>query len=396
MPSFDATHSLLGYLHQVLVGLQVLLDKEEASLRIESLDDLTLFEGDQPSELLQVKHHSKQASLSDSSKELWKTLRLWSVRAADQEIDTSNVYLHLITTATAPEGSAAAQLRPGKGRDIRQAHRLLLDVLERSKDRELRAKYFPPFADLGKQGQLSVLARIDIADKSPDISDMLAAISRRLSIGTYRERRDALIQRVEGWWFQRAVENLRDSSDQISGRELFDHIARVAEQLKPEALPIDFFDLAPSRQQHQSLLERVFVAQLHSIRVSTKRIEKAVTDYYRAFEQRSRWVREDLVVDGELDRYEARLIDEWERFRLSVEDEQDLANASEQSMQQLGRSLLNWMEQVADVRIRPSVTEPYVMRGSYHLLADKEPPNVWWHPRFLERLEQVLSGATAQ
>ena len=49
------------------------------------------------------------------------------------------------------------------------------------------------------------------------------------------------------------------------------------------------------------------------------------------------------------------------------------------------------MEQEADFRVRPNVTEPYVMRGSYHMLADKNPPRVWWYPKFLERLEQILA-----
>ena len=47
-----------------------------------------------------------------------------------------------------------------------------------------------------------------------------------------------------------------------------------------------------------------------------------------------------------------------------------------------------------DVRIRGTahqVTEKYVMRGSYHILADQDPSRVWWHPKFIGRLETLLT-----
>jgi hypothetical protein len=49
------------------------------------------------------------------------------------------------------------------------------------------------------------------------------------------------------------------------------------------------------------------------------------------------------------------------------------------------------MEQTADLRIRPNVSELYVMRGSFHILANKPAPSVWWHPKFVERLSEILA-----
>ena len=39
----------------------------------------------------------------------------------------------------------------------------------------------------------------------------------------------------------------------------------------------------------------------------------ALREYFRAYVQRSRWVKEDLVNTDELPRYERRLREEWER-----------------------------------------------------------------------------------
>jgi len=117
-------------------------------------------------------------------------------------------------------------------------------------------------------------------------------------------------------------------------------------------------------------------------------------DYYRAFEQRSEWARENLLVSGEIEEYEDRLVDEWSRYKDVVFEELDENNA-EEVLQRAGKELYKWADQqsgnVEALRIRARVTEPYVTRGSFHILADAAPkPRVYWHPRFLDRLGKVL------
>jgi hypothetical protein len=75
-------------------------------------------------------------------------------------------------------------------------------------------------------------------------------------------------------------------------------------------------DSIPSRD-HAALPLATF-QQVRGTALSAARVEKAIIDYYRAFEQRSRWAREDLLVGDEVGKYERKLIDEWERYRLAV------------------------------------------------------------------------------
>ena len=183
-----------------------------------------------------------------------------------------------------------------------------------------------------------------------------------------------------------------NSANPISGFEVQDKICEINDQFKPDALPIDFLDLELSDETELSQDDRRFVLQLKEIAINNKRIEKAILDYYKAFEQRSKWLREELVLGDEIEKYEKKLIDEWERYILMLQDEiseDDQENESE--LKRIGRNIYNWMEQKADIRIRSGVTEPYVMRGSYHMLADRNPPRVNWHPKFLERLTQLLA-----
>ena len=59
-----------------------------------------------------------------------------------------------------------------------------------------------------------------------------------------------------------------------------------------------------------------FVRQLQTVGVGSLRLQFAKRDFYRASAQRSRWVRQSLLFDGEVGRFERRLIEEWQpRFR---------------------------------------------------------------------------------
>jgi hypothetical protein len=137
---------------------------------------------------------------------------------------------------------------------------------------------------------------------------------------------------------------------------------------------------------------RVFVHQLRLIAANNDRIRFAITDYFRAFSQRSRWLRDDLVHAGELEAYEARLIEELERHKATIRD--DGPEPQEESDKAaFGRKLLRWVEKDAQILIRAQVNDPFVMRGSFHLLADQQ--RLGWHPDFMARLRALLSGGLA-
>ncbi|ARV59809.1 hypothetical protein BZZ01_15285 [Nostocales cyanobacterium HT-58-2] len=389
---FSAGSQALGYLFQARYALYlVLTNKEELELAVESLDDITFFENENnPTELLQLKHHTTQASLTDSSSDLWKTIRVWSTQLQENKISLPDTLLTLVTTAEAPANSAAFLLRPVKARDSKRACEILLQVANKSENKNL-TKSFEAFKALNPTQQQQLIDSIQIIDSSLDIIDITPKIKEKL-IAVRREHRDAVYERLEGWWFAKVVKHLRDNSvNFISGFEVRDKICEINDQFKPDALPIDFFDLEIPEQPEISQDNRRFVAQLKEIAVQNKRIEKAILDYYRAFEQRSRWAREELLFGGEIEQYEKRLIDEWERYMLALQDEMSDSDESEVELKKLGRKVFNWMEQEADIRIRSQVTEPYVMRGSYHMLADQNLPRVHWHPKFVERLSQLLA-----
>lgn len=162
-------------------------------------------------------------------------------------------------------------------------------------------------------------------------------------------------------------------------------------------LPITFRGKAPVGEIDADGDPRLFVVQLREIGIASNRIRNAILDYYRAFEQRSVWARESLLVSGEMEEYEDRLVDEWSRYRDVVFEDLDDESADEVLLE-AGKALYKWADlesgNISTLRIRERVTEPFVLRGGFHLLANAYPiPRVYWHPRFLNRIGELL-GAT--
>jgi hypothetical protein len=387
---FSAAESALGYLYQARYALLLLIDgPEEHQLVLEKLDDIVLEDCGTPAELLQAKYHtSHAANLTDSSADLWKTLRIWSTHLKNELIKIPPTALTLITTAMAPGGSIASNLRPGSHRTCTAALHQLRQIAEDSKNVKLKSA-FEAFTALSGAQQEALVNAISVLDSSPDIGDVQAKIKERIRAAVDRQNRDALYERLEGWWFGKVVDQLRSTNPTpITGFEVNDKLRMIAEQFIPAALPIDYLGAEPEDLRPGSD-DRMFVRQLRTIDAGLTRIEKAILDFYRAFEQRSRWAREELLVGDEVEVYEARLIDEWQRYAAALTELFD-ATTTEIELKNAGRQIFAWVEQTADLRIRPNVGERYVMRGSYHLLANQIKPRVWWHPRFLDRLTETV------
>ena len=124
--------------------------------------------------------------------------------------------------------------------------------------------------------------------------------------------------------------------------------------------------------------------------LGNKSLQLAVRDYYRAFKQRANWVRNDLLYVNELDNYERRLIDEWEHVFAEMED--DLSDYQDEITESIKvRTAKTLYKKISekDIRIRLRCSEPFVMRGSYHILANQL--KVGWHIDFYERLKYLLT-----
>ena len=379
---FSAADAALGYLYQVRVALlwtlRKLKENTDFVVSLETLDDVTFESIGRPEELLQTKHHqNRQAALTDGSPDLWKSLRVWFEGVASHTISPGAV-LHLLTTATASPGSAAAHLRQNE-RNVDAALTTLEATAQSSRSQENAAAY-EAFLQTPAKSRRVILNSVVVIDAASAIGNLEAQLQTEIFWAVERKHQDAFLDYLEGWWFRRAITQLLQihSGDRILAVELEAQMSDLREQFKQDALPIsdDLLNIALDDAALAGHEDSVFVRQMEMVKANSRRIAAAVRDYYRAFEQRSRWLRDDLLLVGDLANYERRLREEWELVFEAMKDKLGTP-AVEAAKEEAARSVLEWAERTS-IPIRPAVTEPFVTRGSMHILADEL--RIGWHP----------------
>ncbi|MGN6383020.1 MAG: ABC-three component system protein [Dyella sp.] len=398
---FSAGEQGLGYIYQARLALLHLLQLPEGTaVFLEKDDDLDFIDGDGDKSLASLKHKAIGDRLTDLSTDFWKSVNIWLARYKRDGRAASNLRFFLFTTGTVSVDSFLARLlfdRPVASGEVATLTELADAALAKSTSK-LIAPIATSFNELSDTEKQDFLERILILDGSPRIGDIPATIRDKHMRSIRREHREFVFERLEGWWTDAVIKQLTGANTEgIFGYEVSDKLSNLAEEYKAENLPITFRGKVPAGEIDTEADTRLFVAQLREIGISSSRIRSAILDYYRAFEQRSAWARENLLVSGEVEEYEDRLADEWNRYK-DVAFEKVRGDSAEDALREAGATLYNWAEfetgKIESLRIRAQVTEPYVLRGSFHILADAAPePRVYWHPRFLDRLGKALGVA---
>ena len=384
-----------------LALLQLLQLPEDTAILLEKDDDLDFIDSDGGKSLASLKHKAIGDRLTDLSTDFWKSVNIWLTRYKRDGRATSNLRFFLFTTGTVSSGSFLARLLPDQPVATGDATALteLADAALAGSTSKLIAPIATAFNELSDPEKQDFLERILILDGNPRIGDIPALIRDKQLRCIRREHREFVFERLEGWWTDAVIKQLTGARPEgIFGYEVSDKLSNLAEEYKADNLPITFRGKAPADEIDTDADPRLFVAQLREIGISSNRIRSAILDYYRAFEQRSAWARENLLALGEVEEYEDRLADEWGRYK-DVAFEKLKGDSAEEALREAGSALYNWAEfetgKIESLRIRARVTEPYVLRGSLHILADATPePRVYWHPRFLDRLGELLGVAS--
>lgn len=388
---FAARAAATGYLYQcryaLYESLRRLRTDPEFTVSVEALDDVIFEKGGEPSDVLQTKHHlSRTASLTNASPDLWKTIRVWAETALAGKLPTG-AGLMLVTTATAPEGTAASYLKPGPTRDVAKAIQRLQSTAETSTSKDNTPAY-TAFRKLSAESKMDLFDASVVIDAQPGIVDLDKELKSLVFYAVERRFLDSFLDRLEGWWLRRVIKQLVGDAGIILSEEVDAERNLLREQFKQDNLPVDP-DIMQATIDASGYQDRVFVHQLRLIEIGNKRIYFAIRDYFRAFEQRSRWVREDLVHVGELGRYEDRLVEEWERHFERMREELG-GDAVETARKEAGRALFAWIETGDLHTIREGVRERWVAQGTYQVLSDKR--RVGWHPEFAARLHELLDA----
>ena len=393
MANHQAAEQMIGYLYQIRYALFLLLDNDNTGYQvsIEKFDDVAFDDNGTPKELIQLKHHiNNQGSLTDYSVDLWRTLKVWMDMIEDEKSILYDADFLLITTSTAPEDSIAAALKE-KNKDVDAIYSVLKKIAEEKRN-QTNKKAYEKFSSMDEAIIKKLLERIIIIDYAADIVDVENAIRKCIRYSCEQRHEDFVYERIEGWWFKNAIMALTSNEpcffNQTQIRSLIRDFAR---EYDADNLPIDDDILMIGEVEESDLPEkqRIFLVQLRLLRLKNNHLNIALQDYYRAYEQRSRWIRNDLLYVNELSIYERRLVDAWrDAYTWMVDDLEDsVLPITEEDIIKAGKKLYKEVTG-KDIRIRDKCQEPFVMKGSYHLLSNKL--KVGWHKDFYDRLSDLL------
>jgi len=392
----------LGYLYQAQYALYALLtaDGEESALILEGLDDVEL-QSATITELQQLKHHlstKKQAVLSNRSTDWWKTLRVWGDLLQKKQWDPLRTRLALITTATAAQGSIPSLLRDDAARDPAEALKQLVGLAATAPSKALEAPV-QVFNSLTALQQKQLVQAIVVLDQSSTMPDLERGIKKALGYIASSDKKHQVYLHLLGWWYSRVADQLVQRQQvPITKIDLENILDDLRNQFHQHSLPVEFARAEPDEAYYKSQEGRPFVRQLDYLNLRTQRIRYAVKDYYQAFSQRTKWGVDGLLFVGELSAYEDDLKDHWARYvdRLSYEVEFSGNLDEDDACVRFGRRVLDWVETTSfPIRASMPPKDEYITRGTYHILANEELPAVYWHPKFLDKLAEIATQATA-
>ncbi len=390
---YSAAEQALGYVYQIRFALlQTFKLNESTVCFIEKDDDIDFSDPDEGKILASLKHKAAGDSLSDLSPDFWKSVRIWLNYYQNEKsaFSRNDLSFFLFTTGKIPEGSILKMFIPNSELKTDYAYEMKT-VLEKSKSKTLK-KIFELINNVPEDDLNHFFSCITIFDSQERIQDIPQIIINQRLRTVRAAFREKVYERLEGWWFNECIDLLTGNRNEpISVQEVSGKLSFIAEEYHADNLPIEFEYAEPDEGIFPDSDDRLFVKQLRAIGLKSERIKRAILDYYRAFQQRNSWLREFADLNGELETYDDRLVDEWSRLKEIVFEELE-EDSPEEAIQKTARNLLNQISTSnhINLRIRPRVSATFVHMGSYHILANESSPRIFWHPHFEERIKEIL------
>lgn len=399
MPSkniHDATGQLKGYLYQVLSALLLLMraNDNDTKVCIETIDDIAIVDDESGLQSIQVKHHENESVITDTSVDFWRTIKSWCdfISNKGDISEYKEIRFIILTTSEVKLDCGIFNLKENH-RNTSDAYEKLLNIannINKSND-----SYYKAFRDLNEDDRKYLIDNIFIYDESPNLAKLEDKIRDEIKLATLPQYEDKILDKIVGWWVRMVLRclNAKEKPAFISFAQVRVNLNDFISEYKVDSLPVDVDPLKiPSQDEIDSLApeKRIFIKQLEMICLSEERLRRCIRDYYNAYQQRSQWIREELLYVDDLEKYENELVDEWELYFLEMRDKlkanKDIDDLDKQTA---GLELFYTIEKL-DKRIKEKVSQAFIMRGTYHELANRL--KVGWHVDFYNQLYCLLNG----
>lgn len=402
----NAAAAAAGYLYQVRWALLNLVregkTRPDQVISLEMLDDVGWEDATgTATELLQTKLHVDEAAgLSDKDRDIWKTLLIWLKRSDVR--DPSGPDLALVTTSNAAPGSAAFALRPDPvTRDVAAAVDLLTTAAATSRNEKTKAGR-ERFLQLSKAERTTFLNRVRVLDQSLPLEEVDEAVRQEIvwALPSGESAQDQFLGQLWRWWDNMSIDMLRGRRGGVAVSQVKTYIQDLRDGYGPDNLPTTVLKSDVTEEDIKQHSSGRFYNQMLAVRYNRSNLRLAVIDYYRAVQQETQWVDDNLVGLKELQTFEEDLRDEWARaFNDMLDDlsggagDYDPETVDEDLKWRAGKELLRTLLESTKVTIRKHYDEPFFARGKRHELAHRDSDlGIGWHPDFAERLDALVAA----
>jgi len=388
--SFSAGPSMAGYLWQVgLALIEGLRTPELKKIEIETDDDVVLRRaGGELYAAVQAKHSLDPGSLTTSSPELWKTLRVWSEDAKKPSTQRAKT-LVLLTTHSVAANSTLKALQEGVKKSVPEfsALRKDLDTIAKNAGNKELVSSYQAWMSLSESRKDELLQRAVVRDAQLPLNEMKAQLDAMLvDRGIRKTRVVAFRDELLGWFSGLVAERIGKNGIAILKDELNDRYADLVDHFTPFDLP----DTAGSLQ-HPALEEELaanptYVRQLKLIDAREPIVTEAVHSHHRATKQRDDWMEMELVSALKLIQFDRDLTNKWKQARA-------FALQTGGQHVQVGLAILQECMKYRGAGLGSNVYT-HVSCGSYHMLADV--PQLGWHPSYATLLQEQSQANSKQ
>lgn len=385
--SFSAKEPALGYYYQIIRGLVLLLVENRMAspcLSFECLDDIAI-EDEGNVALYQAKLHIKPVQLTDRSTDFWKTIRVWSEGIKNGCFNPSVTIFTLITTAYIPEGSFLNLFFSDKEEDRKKIIATMESIATETTNKENKPGY-DAFSALTEEQKQTLIGNIRITDSNVSIDDTMEQLKYRLELSAPIGALDSFIDSVLGWWFRNSVDMLQAGTKQtISKAAVNNYIQACRDQIRADALPDEFFEKVEIDDAAlEESKDKTFVKQLTLVDATKREKKTAISDYKRAYGQRSKWLRDGRVAQSEYDSFDANLQEEWQsRFDMMLDDTE---GQGEEERKTAGHMFYreNYVAPQYQLPLFRNNASGYITKGSYQILSNNK--TIGWHPDYKDLL----------
>lgn len=385
--TFSAKEPALGYYYQIIRGLVLLLVENRMAspcLSFECLDDIAI-EDEGNVALYQAKLHIKPVQLTDRSTDFWKTIRVWSEGIKNGCFNPSVTIFTLITTASIPEGSFLILFFSDKEEDRKKIIATMESIATETTNKENKPGY-DAFSALTEEQKQTLIGNIRITDSNVSIDDTMEQLKYRLELSAPIGALDGFIDSVLGWWFRNSVDMLQAGTKQtISKAAVNNYIQACRDQIRADALPDEFFEKVEIDDAAlEESKDKTFVKQLTLVDATKREKKTAISDYKRAYGQRSKWLRDGRVAQSEYDSFDASLQEEWQsRFDMMLDDTE---GQGEEERKTAGHMFYreNYVAPQYQLPLFRNNASGYITKGSYQILSNDK--TIGWHPDYKDLL----------